>query len=212
MSTNISRSIIEEYGCPPEKVICAYCGSNIQPLSFEEVDEGRYSRANILFVGVDCLRKGGHVLAEAFKKVLLVYPDATLTIVGCSPQLNIPNCTIVGKIPLQDVKKYYKQATVFCMPTLLEPFGIVFLEAMAFKLPVIGTNIGAIPDFIQNGLNGYVIEPDNSDKLADCLIDLLGKPEKCRAFGENSYRLFLNRYTWEKTGQLISNNIKEVLN
>ena len=85
---------------------------------------------------------------------------------------------------IEEVKKYFNQAAVFCMPTNIEPFGIVFIEAMSMKLPVIGTSIGAIPDFIKNGVNGYMVEPGNSEKLADHLIELLGDPSKCKNFGE----------------------------
>lgn len=80
---------------------------------------------------------------------------------GCSPKIDIQNCNVIGRVPIQEVEKCYKQASVFCLPTTIEPFGIVFLEAIANRLPVIGTKIGAIPNFMNDGQNGYLVEPIN---------------------------------------------------
>lgn len=207
MSSNISKSIIEDYSCSPEKVICVYCGSNVKVTDNEQFDANIFSKKNILFVGLDWKRKGGPVLVEAFKSVLAAYPDATLTIIGCRPSIDLPNCSVLGKVDLAEVKKYYNQASVFCLPTTLEPFGIVFLEAMAHKLPVVATRIGALPDFIHDGENGYLVDPNNSKLLSDALIKLLDSETKCRTFGEYGYELFHDRYTWEKTGLRIRDNI-----
>jgi glycosyltransferase involved in cell wall biosynthesis len=116
----------------------------------------------------------------------------------------------VGKVPLSDVKKFFLQASVFCLPTTLEPFGIVFLEAMAHKLPVIGTRIGAIPDFISHGENGLMVQPDNATELADSITGLLDSPGKCKAFGDFGHRLFWNRYTWANTGRLMKKEIERI--
>jgi glycosyltransferase involved in cell wall biosynthesis len=210
-SSNISKSMIDDYSCSPDKVVCVYCGSNVPVTKDEVLDEHRFSNKNILFVGRDWQRKGGPVLVEAFRIVLGTYPDATLTIVGCTPKLDIPNCNVVGSVPLSDVKKYYMQASVFCLPTTLEPFGNVLIEAMAHKLPVIATGIGAIPDFILEGKNGYLVEPNNSQQLSQRIIELISSPGKCKAFGEYGHNLYWDRYTWEKTGVRIRENIEQFL-
>ncbi len=119
----------------------------------------RYKNKIILFVGIDWERKGGPDLFEAFKEIVKKHPDAKLVIIGASPKIKNANCQVLGKIPLEKVPGYYKNAAVFCMPTKREPFGLVYLEAMLYKLPVVATNIGAIPDFIQNDKNGYLVEP-----------------------------------------------------
>lgn len=209
MSSNISRSLIEQYFCDPEKVKLVYSGNNSEVIVDEGVNDSRYSKKNILFVGVDWERKGGPELVEAFKAIVKVYPTATLTIVGCSPDLDVPNCEIVGKVPLTEVSSYYNKASVFCLPTKREPFGIVFLEAFAHKLPIVSTTIGALPDIVLNGENGYLVAPNDSKKLTERLLELLGNAEKCKAFGENGYQSIAGKYTWEKTGQRIKERIKE---
>ncbi|HLP74039.1 MAG TPA: glycosyltransferase family 4 protein [Bacteroidales bacterium] len=211
MSSNITRSLIRDYDLPAEKVTCVYSGSNVTVSLNEKFDENRFSGKNILFVGVDWLRKGGPVLVEAFRLVRDVFPDATLTIAGCDPAIDMPGCTVLGKLPLSEVKKCYNEASVFCMPTLIEPFGIAFLEAMAHKLPVVATNIGAIPDFVHEGKNGFLVQPNDITQLGNALIRMLDSSRQCREFGEYGSRLFWERYTWEKTGARLARKINGII-
>ena len=87
------------------------------------------------------------------------------------------------------------------MPTKREPFGLVYLEAMLYRLPVVATNIGAIPDFVQNDTNGYLVEPGDVKGIAEALIKLLDNPQKCMTFGEYGYKLVTEKYTWEMVGK-----------
>jgi glycosyltransferase involved in cell wall biosynthesis len=207
-STNIRRSIMQDYACPPEKVAIVYAGSNAGIDPHKQVDPAKYHSKNILFVGVDWPRKGGPQLVEAFKRVLQVHPDAHLTIVGCWPQVDVPNCTVVGKLSVSELAAYYDRAAVFCMPTRREPFGIVFIEAFSNKLPIVATRLGAIPDFVLPGESGYLVDPTNNiEQLAEALSDLLGDPAKCQALGERGYQIALERYTWQHTGRLIREHV-----
>jgi len=205
-SSNIALSLNEQYGCPEEKAGIVYAGVNVHSNSKGQSNAG-YNKKNILFVGVDWIRKGGDDLVSAFEIVLQKHPDASLTIVGCSPDIDLPNCTIVGKIPAGEVGHYYEQASVFCLPTKVEPFGVVFIEALSFYLPIVATNVGAIPDFIVDGENGYLVEPGDVQALAEVLIDLIGDRERCRAFGNSGYSLYQERYNWDAVGKLIRENI-----
>ena len=74
------------------------------------------------------------------------------------------------EIPIEKVSDYYNQASVFCMPTRLEPFGIVFLEAMYHQLPIVASNIGAANDFIEDNKNGYLLPPDDTVGISNQLI------------------------------------------
>ena len=211
MSSNITNSLIRDYDCNPEKVRLVYSGANIRTDPYERFADSRFAAKNILFVGVNWLRKGGPDLVESFKLVLKVHPDATLTIVGCSPKVEVPNCFVAGNVGLEEVKEFYNQASVFCLPTLFEPFGIAFLEAMAHKLPIVATRLGAIPDFVHHGKNGYLVNPKDPAGLSEALIQLLGDPARCKSFGEYGNRLYRDHYTWEKTGSLMHENIMECL-
>jgi glycosyltransferase involved in cell wall biosynthesis len=209
MGINVAKSIVEDYACSQSKVVCVNVGSNVG--TDFKLDRAKYNNKNILFVGVDWERKGGPDLVEAFKLVLKVHPAAQLTIVGCSPILNIPNCDVVGRVSLEKVNQYYEKASVFCLPTRLEPFGIVFLEALAHGLPVVATEIGAIPGFVLNNKTGYLVKPGDIEHLSKVLIELIENPEKCLTLGENGRRLVLEKYTWDKVGAEIAKHIKNTV-
>jgi glycosyltransferase involved in cell wall biosynthesis len=210
-SNYISRWIIQGYNCPAEKVICVGAGSNSSPEPGASVDAAKYSSKTILFVGIQWERKGGPALVNAFKRVLEVHPDAQLLIVGCSPEVYVRNCHAVGKVRLEDVNKYYEQAAVFCLPTTVEPFGLVFIEAFSHRLPVIAPPIGAVPDFLKDGENGFLVPAGDIEMLATSLIELIGDPAKCRTFGENGYALFQRKYNWPQVGSRIRDEIDRAI-
>lgn len=205
-STNQSKSLIEQYHVPPAKVKCIFAGSNVR-ITESDCPNHDYSGKNILFVGVNWERKGGPVLIRAFQEVLKKIPDAHLYIVGCSPEVDVPNCRVLGKVSMEEVEKKYSIASVFCLPTRIEPFGIVFVEAMTRRLPVVASNIGAIPDMIRHGINGYLYHPDDWRGFAEGLTDLLLHPGKCKQFGDAGHQIASSRYTWDNTGRLLKQYI-----
>jgi glycosyltransferase involved in cell wall biosynthesis len=209
-SHNISRSLVEQYSCPPTKVACVYAGSNVDLNHCEHANDD-FSNQNILFVGIDWTRKGGPVLVDAFQRLLKVYPKATLTIVGAKPGLNLPGIEEVGLIPTGQLERYYQKASIFCLPTREEPFGVVFVEALTQGLPIVSTNIGAIPDMVRDGNNGYLVPPGDVEKLCDALTKLLASPEKCREFGEQGRILAETRYNWKSVGAALRAQIMPLI-
>lgn len=83
--------------------------------------------------------------------------------------------SLTGWVPPADVRDHIKQADVFVLPTYFEGFPNALLEALALGLPAISTPVGAIPDSLEDGVNGFLIEPRNTRQLADAMrryIDL----------------------------------------
>jgi glycosyltransferase involved in cell wall biosynthesis len=83
----------------------------------------------------------------------------------------------------------------------------VFIEAMSYGLPVLATRVGAIPDFVTPGENGYLVTPGDVDTLAERLIALLGNPDLLRDFGNHSRQLVKERYNWESVAEKIRHRI-----
>jgi glycosyltransferase involved in cell wall biosynthesis len=201
-STNIRRSLIDDYACEPGRVECVYAGSNASPPQIR-ADTDRYAAQNILFVGLDWHRKGGPALVAAFRDLLQTHPNARLTIVGASPALDVANCDVIGRVPVERVGTYFESASVFCLPTRIEPFGIVFVEALSYSLPIVATRVGAVPDMVVDGLNGYLVAPDDVAGLTRYLRELLSDPGKCEALGCESRKLAESRYNWKAVGERI---------
>jgi glycosyltransferase involved in cell wall biosynthesis len=116
---------------------------------------------------------------------------------------------VLGKIKPDKVADYYNKAAIFCLPTLREPFGIVFVEAMHYKLPIVANNIGSIPDMVINDFNGYLID-NNVDEYADQICKLLDNPEKCKRLGETGYTYSQSKFRWAlvTTAKNLTINIK----
>jgi glycosyltransferase involved in cell wall biosynthesis len=209
-SSYISQSVQNDYQCPPEKTVCVYAGSNSHAITSAK-DPAHYASKNILFVGVNYESKGGPDLVQAFRAVLERHPDASLTIIGSSPKIDLPQVEVLGYVPLAELAPYYERAAIFCLPTKFEAFGVAFIEAMENALPIVGTQLGAIPDFVTEGVNGHLVPPENPSAIAAALLDLLDNPERCRLYGENSRKLYLERYNWHDTGQLIRRYILETI-
>lgn len=202
----IVDSVVNDYSCDKSKVKNIYYAPYINPDPGTHNDK-KYSTQNILFVGFDWERKGGPVLLEAFRQVVSQLPEAKLTIIGCIPKTTLPNIEVLGKVSKEELPDYYENAAVFCLPTIKEHAGIVFTEAMRYRLPVIGTKIGAIPEYIEPGKNGYLINPGDAGKLANSLIDLIGNPDKCAAFGCDSYKKYCANFTLD----IVSGKVRKYL-
>jgi glycosyltransferase involved in cell wall biosynthesis len=211
MSAHVSRSLVEQYGCLASRIRCVYAGGNVARPNIDNLGVERFARKNVLFVGIDWERKGGPVLLEAFRAVRRTHPTATLTIVGCAPKVSMPGCHVVGRVPFAEVAKFYHAATVFCLPTTVEPFGIVFLEAFAHGLPIVATNIGAIPEFVEHGQSGYLVACNDAAQLADRLNALLSDPARCAAFGARGQALVHDRYSWQATAERMAGDINRCI-
>ncbi|HYF63663.1 MAG TPA: glycosyltransferase family 4 protein [Herpetosiphonaceae bacterium] len=208
-STNVARSMVDDYGCDPDRVKCVYAGSNT-PITPQPPSDERYGSQNILYIGIDWERKGGPELVAAFALLRAKYPRATLTIVGAVPPISEPGVEVIGRVPVEELPQYYQKAAIFCLPTKLEPFGIVLVEAMAYRLPIVSTTIGAVPDMVVHGENGLLVEPGTVYELAAELDRLLGDPELGRQYGQRSAELAA-RYNWDEVGQRIRDEILQVL-
>ncbi|WP_051927375.1 glycosyltransferase family 4 protein [Ruegeria halocynthiae] len=192
----IRNFLVEDYGIDPGKVSAIGAGASVRPARPLNTSLDRYAHRNILFVGVEWERKGGPELIEAFVKLRQRLPDVTLSIVGCSPEIDVDGCKVIGRRPLSEIEDYFRRATCFCMPSRVEPFGIVFLEAMQFGLPVVSTTAGDIGAIVKDGETGRLVPPRDSAGLAEALYQVLANAETCRKMGLAGLERGEN-FTWE---------------
>lgn len=92
---------------------------------------------------------------------------------------------------------YFKRADVFAFPSFNEAFPLVNIEAMEYRLPIISTNVGGIPDEVKNGENGFVIDSKKENDLADAICKLLGDAQLREKMGDKAYMLFREKFTEE---------------
>lgn len=197
MSDHVSNSLIDFYDIPADRVHRVNGGCN-SPVELSN-DPGRYAKRNILFIGTNWQIKAGDRLVAAFRVLRERFPDATLTIVGCTPDVSGPGIEVVGMVPQSRIAGYLAKASIYAMVSLREAFGIVYIEAMKSGLPVVAADLGATPDFVINGKTGFRVTYDDTDALIDRLATLLADPGLCRRLGEAGRELAMTEYTYEAT-------------
>ncbi len=102
-------------------------------------------------------------------------------------------------------------ADIFVMPTMNEAFGLVNVEAMEYKLPVISTNEGGIPDVVKDGENGLIAERNDSQSLASCISRLLDDRQLREKMGEDGYHKFKEKFTLRRFEKQMHDILQTIL-
>lgn len=133
----------------------------------------------IFFGGRISALKGIEQINEAMVRIKEEVPSVTLLIAGKGG---------VGWLHGEELKAAYGAADIVIVPSVcFDSFGRVNIEAMACKKPVVGTCFGGVPEVVQDGVTGYVVNPFNTELMAEKVIDLLKSQEKSEKFGEAGY-------------------------
>jgi glycosyltransferase involved in cell wall biosynthesis len=189
------------YGVPAAKIAVVP-----EPLDLADW-EGRFARAarraadrlTVLSVARMYPRKRLQDLLTAASRLRHRLPDLQVRIVGSGPEqrhlLRVAaelglgeHVVFLGEISRSRLAAEYVSAHCFCLPSVQEGFGIVFLEAMAAGLPVVACRAAAVPEVVPDGIAGDLVEPRNPDRLADGLEALLADPRRRKAYGEAGRR------------------------
>jgi glycosyltransferase involved in cell wall biosynthesis len=142
----------------------------------------------VLFVGRLSAPKGIHDLFDAVPRVLKLHPEANFVLVGVAESESLEaairaeavrrgiasRVTFLGSLEGRDKAAAFVTAQMIVVPSWTEGFPLVIPEAMAAGLPVIATAVGAIPDFVKDGQDGFLIAPRDPQALADRICRLLG--------------------------------------
>merc|ERR1712039_505740 len=160
----------------------------IYPKSLPEADCAKFKRV-IVFVGKAAEWKRQAALLYAMKEIEQKYPDVALLCAGTGPdkemkkltdlcqQLGLKNTFLIGAKGPDQLAEMYTVADLGCFPSFKEPFGLVFVECMACKTPVIGANSGGPKDFVVPAVGELVSEPPETKDLSTVPlgVETLGK-------------------------------------
>jgi glycosyltransferase involved in cell wall biosynthesis len=209
----VSEYSARELGAPPSRTRVIYGG----------VDCDRYrpdpaaARGGVLFVGRVTPHKGVDRLVRALPA------SATLTVVGTGghdpepPERDYPALLrrlaegravrFLGAVPEERLPELYRQAAVLALPSVhrtcygrhiavVELLGLVVLEAMASGTPVVCSRVGGLPEIVEDGVNGFLVEPGDVEALHERLAEILGDRALAARMGRNARELALERFTW----------------
>ena len=179
---HISNKLQIVYKIPANKLRVVYNGIDIEKFKASRKKYQKPDYPIILFIGTNFQRKGLPHLIKSSPQVIKELPTVQFYVIGKDPNaeilkklcttLNVENnFKFLGHIKYQDLPFYYEIADVFVMPSLIEGFATVFMEAMASGTPVIGGNVGCTKELINHGKNGFLVEKDDVDQLAAYILE-----------------------------------------
>jgi glycosyltransferase involved in cell wall biosynthesis len=181
-----------------------------------------YGEDFLLSIAMHNEKKGLDVLIKAFALLMNDYPLLDLVLVGDGPlrgsleqlagSLNVKErIKFLGSKGRNDVTRLLSACQIFVLPSRSEPFGIVIIEAMSFKKPVIASAVDGITEIIKNGKNGILVEPDNPELLAKAINKILDDQKLRQSIAHNGYYTAINRFSVEKNVMSYSKLFKELI-
>ncbi len=197
----VRASLIDDYHIPAERVTAIGGGVNLERMPAARVENER-DFPTVLFIGKEFHRKGGELLLRAFYEARKIIPEARLMMVTEGPlpaDLPIENVELIA--PSWDrelICSLYEKADCFVLPSRLETWGDVLLEAMAYGLPCIGVTGEAMGDIIDHHKTGLLIPPEDVEALTRALIDLLAHEDLRKQYGEAGRERVESYFTWDQ--------------
>ena len=148
------------------------------------------SAPRVLFVGRVDKNKGVFDLLLAWAKVRHAYPDALLTVVGQDRTDGLflrearalgveSSISLTGPLPNEAIADLMRQSQLFCLPSYREGTPVCVMEALSCGLPIVATRVGGIPEIVEHGKTGFLVDKGDVEGLASALITLLSDPGDC---------------------------------
>ena len=194
-----ARSMVDDYGVPPERVHVVGTGcTHLTPAGDRD-----WSRPAFLWIGSDWERKDGAGVVAAFAAVRERAPEAALHLVGRHPRLDRPGVVEHGRLPLGDpaareeLAGLLRAATCLVVPSHVEPAGIVYAEALAAGIPSIHGTAGGAATIV--GDAGIAVAPGDGRALTEAML-ALADPHRARELGERARRR-APLFTWRAVGE-----------
>jgi glycosyltransferase involved in cell wall biosynthesis len=227
MSRWFARALVDQTGLPAGKIHVVHPGVSAQRALHGYgtanghvparvlIPERMPPRRRLLFVGNDFYRKGGDLVVAALAVLRREHdPHITLTVAGPKawPQPGGPpdGVRFLGSLPADEIARLYDGHDLFVMPSRMEPFGIVFAEAIARGLPCIARDAYAMPEIITPGVSGALVTGDDIGELAATIAASLaddGLYAKCYEHAPDAARYF----SWERAGHEVVDVIARTL-
>lgn len=188
-----------------------------KPASLTEMEKKYHLRGKklVIYVGRLDKEKGVDYLIKAAKDI-----DAEIYILGGGDyqkeleklvkELKLDNVHFMGYFgqgTVKNLRKFYQRADVVVVPSIgKEAFGLVILEAMAARTPVVASNIGGIPNIVKDGKTGFLVRPRAPKEIAEKVNKILNNEKLRQAMRERCFKLIKEKFTWEKAAKSIKDS------
>jgi glycosyltransferase involved in cell wall biosynthesis len=202
----VRDNLIAHYGLPPEKVTAVGSGMGaIEPYRGPKT----YDKPALLFVAKHLFKaKGGLLLLSAFDEAYRQRPDLRLTIVGDERSRSFvgdrPGVTLHAHLPWEKLQQLYRESTLLVQPMLNDPWGQVYLEAMVSRTPVMGLNRNGLPELVDGGRHGFLVDRADPSALAEAIVNAVSDPKRLESMAATAQRHVLHNYSWSRVAERIA--------
>ena len=207
----LKEQMIQEYDHPKEKVHAIPIGEHeVAPFKKYEREDIKEDGNLVLFFGRIWKYKGLEYLIKAEPMITKEVPDAKIIIAGTGEDFKKYENMMVNKdnfiaynyrIPYKGGAELFQRCSVVALPYIDASQSGVIPTAYGFKKPVVVTDVGAIPEIVDNGITGFIVPPRNPEALAEAIIKLL-KDEKLRKqMGENAHKKLKTDLPWDNIAE-----------
>jgi len=202
----VREEIIAHYGIAADRVTAVGSGmGEIDPYFAPR----SYVRPELLFIAKHLFKaKGGELLLDAFFRARRQRPELTLTIIGDKRSKRyVPNDSNIrfrGRVPWLELQHLYRTATLLTQPMLNDPWGQVYLEALASRTPVLGLDRHGLPEITEGGRHGFLVAQADPASLAEVILGALCDPGRLAEMGRSGQRHVLNSYSWDRVAERIA--------
>jgi phosphatidylinositol alpha-1,6-mannosyltransferase len=223
--SEFTRASILRAGLDPGRVATIYNGIDLDDFGDDhgaDAVRARYSlegKRILLTVAALDVRKGHDTVIRALPQILKGVPDTVYVVVGAGPNEKrlkglaretgvAARVLFTGSLPRADVLGFMAASDVFAMVsrqegTNVEGFGIVFLEAAAMNKPVVGGRSGGIPDAVEDGVTGLLVDPLSPGEVSAAVLRIMKDPALARSLGEAGYERTARLFTWDEVVERI---------
>lgn len=220
-SEYMRHEVAEYFECPLDKIDVIPNGVETERFDvLEGMDLSRFrnmyalpSEQIVFSVGRVVYEKGLQVLVRSMPSVLSQLPTVKAVVAGKGPEQDSlrslawslgvgEKVLFTGFISDDDRDRLFKIADCSVFPSLYEPFGIVALEAMAAKSPVVVSEVGGLRDVVDHAETGITVYPDDPDSLAWGILHTLQRPDWSALRVEKAYRTVREQYNWQRIARM----------
>jgi glycosyltransferase involved in cell wall biosynthesis len=202
----VRDNLIAHYGLPSHKVTAVGSGMGaIEPYQGPK----SYDKPKLLFVAKHLFKaKGGLLLLSAFDEAYRRRPDLSLTIVGDERSRAFvgdrPGVTLHAHLPWERLQQLYRESTLLVQPMLNDPWGQVYLEAMVSRTPVMGLNRNGLPELVDGGRHGFLVDRADPSALAEAIVSAVSDPGRLESMAATAQRHVLQNYSWGRVAERIA--------
>jgi len=218
----LKEQMMKEYNIPNKKVNAIPIGEHeVEPFKKHERKDMKEDGNLILFFGRIYEYKGLEYLIKAESIITKELPDAKIIIAGTGEDFKKYEKMMINKdnfivhnyrIPYKEGAELLQRCSLVVLPYIDASQSGVIPTAYGFKKPVVVTDVGAIPEIVDDGVTGFIVPPRNSEALADAIIKLL-KDEKLRKqMGENAYKKLKTDLAWDHIAEKTMEVYKMAIN